>query len=144
MPNPTLVVTKPLLPESLSTQKIILLSSLSEAEGYNRLHFPIFELHPIEAALSEMAQFCEAAQSTPSKIIVFVSPSALEIGMSRLKQWPEHLLCGVMGHQSALLARRLGVPVDRIIAPGVEGNSESEDSNGLFNILQAGFAGQTF
>ncbi|MDH4395719.1 MAG: uroporphyrinogen-III C-methyltransferase [Limnobacter sp.] len=142
MPNPTLVVTKPLLPEALSTQKTILLSSLSDAEGYNRLHFPIFELVPIQGALGEMAAFCEAAQATPSKIVVFVSPSALEIGMSCLKQWPEHLLCGVMGHQSALLARRLGIPVDRIIAPGVEGNTESEDSNGLFNILQAGFAGQ--
>lgn len=142
MPNPTLVVTKPLLPESLSTQKTILLSSLSEAEGYNRLHFPVFELLPLQDALAEMMEFCEAAHSASNRIVVFVSPSALEIGMSCIKQWPEHLLCGVMGHQSAILARRLGIPVDRIVAPGVEGNSEPEDSNGLFNLLQAGFKGQ--
>lgn len=142
MPNPTLVVTKPLLPDSLSTQKAILLSSLSEAEGYNRLHFPVFELLPIEEALIEMKQFCEATDSTSSKIAVFVSPSALEIGMSCLPHWPEHLLCGVMGHQSASLARRLGIPASQIIAPGTEGNSESEDSNGLFNLLKTNFEGQ--
>lgn len=142
MPNPTLVVTKPLLPESLSTQKAILLSSLSDAEGYNRLHFPIFELLPIQDALGEMRMFCEAPGSASIKIVVFVSPSALEMGMSYLPQWPEHLLCGVMGHQSASLARRLGVPAAQIIAPGTEGNFESEDSNGLYKLLQASFADQ--
>lgn len=135
----TLVVCKPKLPEQYLTQRVELKRALDEAGLSKILYFPVFDLVPDFSTLGEIAAWLKQQSEKPNRLVVFVSPSVLEIVLTHLGSWPSNVFCGVMGKQSAKLAADLGVPVGPIIAPTGEGLDESEDSDGLARLLARQF-----
>ncbi|MCR2747013.1 uroporphyrinogen-III C-methyltransferase [Limnobacter parvus] len=135
----TLVVCKPKLPEQYLAQRLDLKYQLEQAQHANVLYFPVFELVPDFAAMGEINSWLSQETERTKRMIVFVSPSVLEITVTHMGKWPTDVYCGVMGRQSAKLASDLGVPQDRIIAPTGEGNDETEDSDGLARLVSSQF-----
>lgn len=136
----TLIVSKPRLPKGHDAQRDSLRTNLINNLKAPTVQLPVFDLKEVPAALGQLRDQLSLNAAERIRIIVFVSPSALEFGLKAIGPWPGNAFCGVMGRQSAHLAALLGVPKDRIIAPSMEGNEESEDSQGLFNLLTARFA----
>ncbi|BET26142.1 uncharacterized protein HemX [Limnobacter thiooxidans] len=139
----TLVVCKPRLPEQYLTQRVELKSALDQAGHSNILYFPVFELIPDFSAMSEIGHWLKQEAPQPNRLVVFVSPSVLEIVLTHLGGWPSNVFCGVMGKQSAKLALDLGVPQSQVIAPTGDGPDESEDSDGLARLLAKQFEAGT-
>lgn len=135
----TLVVCKPKLPDQYLTQRLDLKRELERAHHANILYFPVFELVPDLPAISRILPWVESVSDKPKRLIVFVSPSVLEIVLTHVRDWPANAFCGVMGHQSAKLAREMGIPQDKIIAPTGHGDDESEDSDGLARLIARHF-----
>lgn len=136
----TLVVCKPRLPEQYLTQRLDLEGQLRAAGIQRVVYFPVFELIPDPVEIEQIAAWAKTLPDAGQKLLVFVSPSVLEIAASHLGSWPEHLLCGVMGQQSARLAVQLGIPEASILAPGAGDGQETEDSDGLAHLLGERFA----
>lgn len=135
----TLVVCKPKLPDQYLTQRLDLKRQLDQMDSGHVMYFPVFELVPDLVAISTIRPWLDTSAAKPKRLIVFVSPSVLEIAVSNLGQWPEGVYCGVMGKQSAKLALDLGIPKDKIIAPSGENDQESEDSDGLARLVATHF-----
>ncbi|WP_414675761.1 uroporphyrinogen-III C-methyltransferase [Limnobacter sp.] len=135
----TLVVCKPKLPDQYLTQRVDLKRQLDQMHAGHVMYFPVFELVPDLAAMLTIRPWLDAATEKSNQLIVFVSPSVLEIAVTNLGQWPAHVYCGVMGRQSAKLAMDLGIPKDKIIAPTGENDHETEDSDGLARLLATHF-----
>lgn len=135
----TLVVCKPKLPDQYLTQRVDLKRQLDQMHAGHVMYFPVFELVPDLAAMLTIRPWLDAATEKSNHLIVFVSPSVLEIAVTNLGQWPAHVYCGVMGRQSAKLAMDLGIPKDKIIAPTGENDHETEDSDGLARLLTTHF-----
>ena len=135
----TLVVCKPKLPDQYLTQRVDLKRQLDQMHAGHVMYFPVFELVPDLATILTIRQWLDAVTEKPNHLIVFVSPSVLEIAVTNLGQWPAHVYCGVMGRQSAKLAMDLGIPKDKIIAPTGENDHETEDSDGLASLLATHF-----
>lgn len=135
----TLVVCKPKLPDQYLTQRVDLKRQLDQMHAGHVMYFPVFELVPDLAAMLTIRPWLDAATEKSNHLIVFVSPSVLEIAVTNLGQWPAHVYCGVMGRQSAKLAMDLGIPKDKIIAPTGENDHETEDSDGLASLLATHF-----
>lgn len=135
----TLVVCKPKLPDQYLTQRVDLKRQLDQMHAGHVMYFPVFELVPDLAAMLTIRPWLDAATEKSNHLIVFVSPSVLEIAVTNLGQWPAHVYCGVMGRQSAKLAMDLGIPKDKIIAPTGENDHETEDSDGLARLLATHF-----
>lgn len=135
----TLVVCKPKLPDQYLTQRVDLKRQLDQMHAGHVMYFPVFELVPDLAAMLTIRPWLDAATEKSNHLIVFVSPSVLEIAVTNLGQWPAHVYCGVMGRQSAKLATDLGIPKDKIIAPTGENDHETEDSDGLARLLTTHF-----
>lgn len=135
----TLVVCKPKLPEQYLVQRLNLKKQLEQAQHASVLYFPVFELVPDFSALAEIKHWLTLETGRAKRMIVFVSPSVLEITVTHMGKWPAAVYCGVMGRQSAKLAIELGVPQDRIISPTGEGNDETEDSDGLARLVASHF-----
>ena len=135
----TLVVCKPKLPDQYLTQRVDLKRQLDQMHAGHVMYFPVFELVPDLAAMLTIRPWLDAATEKSNHLIVFVSPSVLEIAVTNLGQWPAHVYCGVMGRQSAKLAMDLGIPKEKIIAPTGENDHETEDSDGLARLLATHF-----
>lgn len=135
----TLVVCKPKLPDQYLTQRVDLKRQLDQMHAGHVMYFPVFELVPDLAAMLTIRPWLDAATEKSNHLIVFVSPSVLEIAVTNLGQWPAHVYCGVMGRQSAKLAMDLGIPKEKIIAPTGENDLETEDSDGLARLLATHF-----
>jgi len=135
----TLVVCKPKLPDQYLTQRVDLKRQLDQMHSGHVMYFPVFELVPDLASLLTIRPWLETTTDKPNHLIVFVSPSVLEIAVTNLGQWPANVYCGVMGRQSAKLAIDLGIPKDNIIAPMGENDHETEDSDGLARLLATHF-----
>ena len=135
----TLVVCKPKLPDQYLTQRVDLKRQLDQMNLGHVMYFPVFELVPDLASLATIRAWLDADTDKPNHLVVFVSPSVLEIAVTQLGQWPDSVYCGVMGRQSAKLAMDLGVPKNKIIAPTLENNHETEDSEGLARLLASHF-----
>ena len=135
----TLVVCKPKLPDQYLTQRVDLKRQLDQMHAGHVMYFPVFELVPDLAAMLTIRPWLDAATEKSNHLIVFVSPSVLEIAVTNLGQWPAHVYCGVMARQSAKLAMDLGIPKDKIIAPTGENDHETEDSDGLARLLATHF-----
>lgn len=135
----TLVVCKPKLPEQYLAQRLDLKRQLEQAHHANILYFPVFELVPDFSSVAEIGQWLEAATEKTNHLIVFVSPSVLEITVTQIGKWPAHVYCGVMGRQSAKLALDMGIPHEKIIAPNGSNDDESEDSDGLASLISKHF-----
>lgn len=135
----TLVVCKPKLPDQYLAQRLDLKHQLEQARHASILYFPVFELVPDLSAISQVLPWVEAVSEKPNRLIVFVSPSVLEIVLTHVRDWPANVFCGVMGRQSAKLAMEMGIPQDKIIAPTVHGDDESEDSEGLARLVARHF-----
>jgi uncharacterized protein HemX/uroporphyrinogen-III synthase len=135
----TLVVCKPKLPDQYLTQRLDLKRQLDQTHSGHVMYFPVFELVPDLAAMSAIRPWLDGVAEKPNRLIVFVSPSVLEIAVTHLGQWPANVYCGVMGRQSAKLAIDLGIPKDKIIAPSGENDVESEDSDGLARLIATHF-----
>ncbi|HEX4856973.1 MAG TPA: uroporphyrinogen-III C-methyltransferase [Limnobacter sp.] len=141
----TLVVCKPRLPEQYLTQRLELQRQLEKAGISPVVYFPVFELTPDPVAIEKLVQWVKSPvegndeSRKADRLVVFVSPSVLEIVASHLGPWPADLFCGVMGRQSAQLAMQLGIPAECIVAPTGETGQESEDSDGLARLLSQRF-----
>lgn len=131
----TLVVCKPKLPEQYLAQRLDLKLQLEQAQQAAVLYFPVFELVPDFSAMAQIKPWLDQESSRPKRLVVFVSPSVLEITVTHMGTWPGDVYCGVMGRQSAKLALELGIPQNRIIAPTIDGNDETEDSDGLARLV---------
>ncbi|PQJ25797.1 hypothetical protein BSZ31_13355 [Limnobacter sp. SAORIC-690] len=127
------------LPDQYLTQRVDLKRQLDQMHAGHVMYFPVFELVPDLAAMLTIRPWLDAATEKSNHLIVFVSPSVLEIAVTNLGQWPAHVYCGVMGRQSAKLAMDLGIPKDKIIAPTGENDHETEDSDGLASLLATHF-----
>lgn len=131
--KPTLVVCKPSLPDQYDVQRQAL---NQEIRGVEVFQMPIFKLHPSKPGLVRLKQILTTpTQDEKVDLLVFVSPSALELVLGDLNEWPAGSFCGVMGRQSAHCAQRLKVPLQQLIYPGQGANLENEDSNGLANLI---------
>ncbi|HEY1058638.1 MAG TPA: uroporphyrinogen-III C-methyltransferase [Limnobacter sp.] len=139
----TLVVCKPQLPEGYSIQKAELDEQLTLGTQAAVVNLPVFELVPHTARLATLRDWMAAPRRRFQKLVVFVSPSALEMAMTGVAEWPADLMCGVMGRQSARLAQRMGIPRDRILAPSGEGGDDTEDSAGLLSLICRHFGDKT-
>lgn len=135
----TLVVCKPKLPDQYLTQRVDLKRQLDQMHSGEVMYFPVFELVPDLNAMARIRPWIDNATEKANRLIVFVSPSVLEIAVTNLGQWPANVYCAVMGRQSAKLASDLGIPEDKIIAPTGEHDLETEDSDGLAHLLAAKF-----
>lgn len=135
----TLVVCKPKLPDQYLTQRVDLKRQLDQMNSGEVMYFPVFELVPDLNAMALIRPWIDNATEKANRLIVFVSPSVLEIAVTNLGQWPANVYCAVMGRQSAKLASDLGIPEDKIIAPTGEHDLETEDSDGLAHLLAAKF-----
>jgi uroporphyrin-3 C-methyltransferase len=135
----TLVVCKPKLPDQYLTQRVDLKRQLDQMHSGEVMYFPVFELVPDLNAMALIRPWIDNATEKANRLIVFVSPSVLEIAVTNLGQWPANVYCAVMGRQSAKLASDLGIPEDKIIAPTGEHDLETEDSDGLAHLLAAKF-----
>lgn len=134
----TLVVCKPKLPERYAVQRDELTRGLSGIESDSVIYFPVFELTPDLPAIEQISQWFTSQSPKSKRMIVFVSPSVLEIAVTTFGAWPEQVLCGVMGSQSKALALKLGVPEHLIIAPTGADDNQSEDSDGLAKLIEQG------
>lgn len=135
----TLVVCKPKLPDQYLAQRLALKRELVQAGHPGILYFPVFELVPDLTAISGILPWVETVSVRPKRLVVFVSPSVLEIVLTHVREWPADAYCGVMGHQSAKLAREMGIPQDRIISPSGQSDDETEDSDGLARLIARHF-----
>lgn len=137
----TLVVTKPRLPDNMRLQSKRLKQELVNIEPEHSIWFlPVFELSDKPESHPALLKFAESSLEK-RKLIVFVSPSALEFGMAALGGvWPQGVACGLMGAQSASLALELGVPDAAILAPRFRDDTLSEDSEGLYELVKSNFA----
>jgi uncharacterized protein HemX/uroporphyrinogen-III synthase len=135
----TLVVCKPKLPERYAVQRNELLRGLNEIAADGVVYFPVFELSPDLPAIEQIAQWIVEQSARSKRMLVFVSPSVLELAVTTLGAWPEHMLCGVMGNQSKALAVKLGIPEQQILAPSGTDDGQSEDSDGLANLIAQSF-----
>jgi uncharacterized protein HemX/uroporphyrinogen-III synthase len=135
----TLVVCKPKLPDQYLTQRVDLKRQLDQMHSGEVMYFPVFELVPDLNAMALIRPWIDNATEKANRLIVFVSPSVLEIAVTNLGRWPANVNCAVMGRQSAKLASDLGIPDDKIIAPTGEHDLETEDSDGLAHLLAAKF-----
>lgn len=135
----TLVVCKPKLPEQYLAQRLDLKRQLEQAQHAKVLYFPVFDLVPDFSAMAQINPWLSQETGRAKHMIVFVSPSVLEITVTHMGKWPAGVYCGVMGRQSAKLAGDLGVPQNLIIAPTGEGNDETEDSDGLARLVSNHF-----
>ena len=131
----TLVVCKPRLPERYSVQRDELTRGLSGIAADSVVYFPVFELTPDLPAIEQISQWLTSQSAKSKRMIVFVSPSVLEIAVTTFGAWPEQVLCGVMGSQSKALASRLGIPEHLLIAPTGAENTQKEDSYGLAKLI---------
>ncbi|HEX4843872.1 MAG TPA: uroporphyrinogen-III C-methyltransferase [Limnobacter sp.] len=138
--NRTLVVCKPRLPEDYTVQKQTLRQALSSLGLSDHVFFPVFELKPLDGAIAQVRTWASDGQGGPTRMVVFVSPSVLEIVTHRMGEWPSGLLCGVMGQQSRSLALALGIPEHQIVSPSGQQPEESEDSDGLARLLEKQYA----
>ena len=84
----TLVVCKPRLPEQYLTQRLDLKRQLEQAQHARILYFPVFELVPDLTAISRILPWVETVSEKPKRLIVFVSPSVLEIVLTHVREWP--------------------------------------------------------
>ncbi len=134
----TLVVCKPRLPERYAVQRDELTRGLSGIAADSVIYFPVFELTPDLPAIEQISQWLTSQSARSKRMIVFVSPSVLEIAVTTFGAWPEQVLCGVMGSQSKALALRLGIPEHLIIAPTGAENNQTEDSDGLAKLIEQG------
>ena len=135
----TLVICKPRLPALYTAQRAVLETELGDLAAVKTLFMPVFDLAPIATALDRLREFVVSDSVKPNCMVVFVSPSVLEICLTDMQIWPEHVYCAVMGRQSALLALRLGVPESMLIAPGFGSNEETEDADGLASLIERNF-----
>lgn len=137
----TLVVCKPRLPAQYVAQRAALLEQLQGLRStVDVLECPLFDLVPLNEPLAQCRDWVLSGQSERVRVAVFVSPSVLEMALLALGQpWPTQVYCAVMGHQSARLAERLGVPSANVIAPGGHAPEDTEDSAGLARLLQQRF-----
>jgi uroporphyrinogen-III synthase len=135
----TLVVCKPKLPPQYLVQKESLKGELESYGLTDVLYFPVFDIVPYDTAMTQITLWAERISTRPNQLIVFVSPSALEIVLSNMPVWPAHVFCGVMGLQSATLASKLGVPETKILYPAGHCDFETEDSNGLLYLIAKNF-----
>lgn len=142
MPTPTIFICKPRLPAQFTTQRDALLGELADQPGLAFVHLPVFELGPLPGMLGKVQEWIGQRSPERPSLIVCVSPSALEMLIGQLGQWPAGVLCGVMGHQSAQLAQKLGVAQELLLAPTGDSPEESEDSDGLLHLLKARFPKQ--
>lgn len=106
----TLVVCKPKLPDQYLTQRVDLKRQLDQMNSGEVMYFPVFELVPDLNAMALIRPWIDNATEKANRLIVFVSPSVLEIAVTNLGQWPANVYCAVMGRQSAKLASDLGIP----------------------------------
>lgn len=127
----TLVVCKPKLPERYVAQLADLKHELSQTQHAEVIYFPVFELVPDCVAMADIQNWLNEQTDKQNRVIVFVSPSVIEIALTHLGTWPGNVYCGVMGKQSAKLALQMGVPKEKIIAPTGNSDDETEDSDGL-------------
>ncbi|MDX1669638.1 MAG: uroporphyrinogen-III C-methyltransferase, partial [Limnobacter sp.] len=133
---PTLVITKPKLVGDFASNPIDRFRKLKDRKDLNVLFLPVFRLSVRKEANDSVAEFASRSRDEGTHpLIVFVSPSALEFGMSVLKVWPKGVACGLMGPQSAELAKELGVPEASILAPGFSDTTVTEDSDGLHTLI---------
>ena len=100
----TLVVCKPKLPDQYLTQRVDLKRQLDQMHSGEVMYFPVFELVPDLNAMARIRPWIDNATEKANRLIVFVSPSVLEIAVTNLGQWPANVYCAVMGRQSAKLA----------------------------------------
>lgn len=139
----TLIICKPKLPEHFHVQRQWLTSQIGVGTDTEVINLPLFDLVPHAQQMEALAQWAKTQSAREHKVMVFVSPSVLEMAMQCMQQWPADLYCGVMGQQSARLAQTLGVPLARILAPSGKGPDEPEDSEGLAHVMLRHFhAGQ--
>lgn len=131
----TLVVCKPKLPERYVAQLADLKRELSQTQHADVIYFPVFELVPDHLALAGIQNWLSEHAEKKNCVIVFVSPSVIEIALTHLGDWPVDVYCGVMGKQSAQLALQMGVPKEKIIAPTGSSDDETEDSDGLARLV---------
>ncbi len=132
----TLVVCKPKLPERYAVQRDELMRGLRGIAADSVVFFPIFELTPDLPAIEQISQWFGGQSSKSKRMIVFVSPSVLEIAVTTFGAWPEQVFCGVMGSQSKALALKLGIPEHLVIAPSGADDGQSEDSDGLAKLIE--------
>jgi uroporphyrin-3 C-methyltransferase/uroporphyrinogen III methyltransferase/synthase len=135
----TLVVCKPKLPERYVAQQADLKRELSQAQHAEVIYFPVFELVPDCLAMAGIQNWLNEQTDRQNRVIVFVSPSVIEIALTHLGTWPGNVYCGVMGKQSAKLALQMGVPKEKIIAPTGSSDDEAEDSDGLARLMSKHF-----
>lgn len=131
----TLVVCKPKLPERYVAQQDDLKRELLQAQHAEVIYFPVFELVPDCLAMTGIQNWLNEQSDRKNRVIVFVSPSVIEIALTHLGAWPGNVYCGVMGKQSAKLAQQMGVPKEKIIAPTGSSDDETEDSDGLARLM---------
>lgn len=134
----TLVVCKPRLPAQYTAQRTELDSELEQL-ACPVIRMPVFELVPDADGLAKFKAWLGEPAAKPQRIVVFVSPSVLEIALGALGKWPAGVHCAVMGHQSAQLAKRLGVPAEQLLVPTGAVEAESEDADGLAHLIQRMF-----
>ncbi|HEX4917554.1 MAG TPA: uroporphyrinogen-III C-methyltransferase [Limnobacter sp.] len=138
--NRTLVVCKPRLPDDYTVQKQTLRQAMSSLGLTDHVFFPVFELKPLDEAIARAQAWANQAGDVAPRMVVFVSPSVLEVVKHRMGEWPSGLLCGVMGQQSRSLALALGIPEQQIVSPSGQQPEESEDSDGLTRLLEKQYA----
>lgn len=135
-----IIITKPKIEVGTSGQAEVLHEALSSVKDVEWVDLPLFELTPKAEEIAQLHREMSAEQNDTGlpRVLVFVSPSALEISLQNVKQWPSNCYCGVMGRQSADVAMRMGVPSDLILSPARD-NRYSEDSDGLLQLLSEKF-----
>jgi uroporphyrin-3 C-methyltransferase len=137
--NTTLIICKPQLPEQFLIQRASLAAQLPVEPGLQVLPLPLFDLVPNSEVIQRVFEWVKSPALRPHQLLVFVSPSALEMVLHNMGAWPESLYCAVMGRQSAELARKLGVPDACILAPMGQSDEETEDSDGLAQVISKRF-----
>ncbi|HEX4878813.1 MAG TPA: uroporphyrinogen-III C-methyltransferase [Limnobacter sp.] len=134
--NRTLVVCKPRLPDEYVVQKQSLRQALSNLGLNDHVFFPVFQLTPLDEPIARVRVWAGEGDGSRPRMVVFVSPSVLEIVKHRMGDWPDGLFCGLMGQQSKMLALALGIPEAMIVSPSGEQPEESEDSDGLARLIE--------
>ncbi|WP_370261545.1 uroporphyrinogen-III C-methyltransferase [Limnobacter sp.] len=138
--TPTLVVCKPRLPDDYTVQKQALADTLRSLGLVNHVFFPVFDLKPLDEPIAQVQQWINQADTNKPRMVVFVSPSVLEVVIHRVGVWPKGVVCAVMGQQSRALALLLGVPEEQVLAPSGLQADETEDSDGLAKLIEKQYA----
>lgn len=138
--NTTLIICKPQLPEQFLVQRTQLVAQLPVELGVQVMQLPLFDLVPKPEVIQWVFEWVKAPPARNHKILVFVSPSVLEMVLHDMGTWPDTLHCAVMGQQSAALAMKLGVPEACIVAPSGQTDEETEDSDGLTQVIAKRFS----